>query len=133
MWSIVCSVTRQNSVKMALLQLVASGSLEELQNLFSEWGRETLRNNAETYTAENQTALLVALETRNYLIIHFLVEELGVSLSQYGWFSYECVVYENALPLYAAMISDRMFSVNLMIESDTKNAGIWKCLTAIQT
>jgi hypothetical protein len=84
---------------MALLQLVASGSLEELQNLFSELGRETLRNNTKTYTAENQITLLVALETRNDLVIHFLVEELGVSLSQYGRFKYQGVVYENALPL----------------------------------
>lgn len=119
--SIVCRVTRR-SVKMALLLLVASGSLEELQNLFSDLGRETLRNNAETYTAENQTALLIALETRNYLVIHFLVKELGISLSQYGWFSYQGVVYENTLPLYAAIISDQMFSVDLMMESDTKNA-----------
>lgn len=54
--------------------------------------------------------------------INFIVKDLGVSLSQYGQFSYKGVKYENALPLYATIISDPMFSADLMIEYQRKNA-----------
>jgi|688.fasta_scaffold1185877_1 hypothetical protein len=73
---------------MTFLHIVAGGAFEELQNFFSEWGRKNLKNNAETYyTNENQRVLLLALQTRNYSIIHILVEEVSVSLFQYGRFS----------------------------------------------
>jgi hypothetical protein len=73
---------------MTFLHIVAGGAFEELQNFFSELGRKNLKNNAETYyTNDNQRVLLLALQARNYSIIHILVEGVSVSLFQYGRFS----------------------------------------------
>ena len=102
-------------------QLVSSGSLDELKEIFIDIEPEEAFKIANTYNSKGETPLLVAIKGNHYEMVKHLVENLKASIYQLGRFIWKEWDYTQVSPLFAGILcdmSDEYLITNFLIGQD---------------
>ena len=105
-----------------LFEAVSKGSIEDLQKLLKKTKRQERAKIADAFNLKGETPLLVAIRRNDKEMVKFLIKELNADISKAGRFTWKGVDYTEALPLFAAILSDptcNVYIVNFLAAQDT--------------
>ena len=105
-----------------LFAAVSAGSVEALQKLLKKTKHQERAKIADAFNSSKETPLLVAIKRNDQEMVRFLIEELNADISKAGSFNWKGVNYTEALPLFAAILSDstsNVYIVNFLAAQDT--------------
>ena len=103
-------------------QVVSTGSVTDLQKLIDKIEPEDLVKIVNSFNSERETLLLVAVKGNHHEMVKFLVDDLKANILQTGRFKWKGIIYEEALPLFVAILSDCTCDqdiVNFLVAKDT--------------
>ena len=87
-------------------QVVSTGSVSELEQILKKMEPDVKVRIVDSFNTEGETPLLVAIRGSHNEMVKFLVEELEADIFKTGRFNWKGIEYEEALPLFAAILSD---------------------------
>ena len=103
-------------------QTVSKGSVSDLQELINRMETEDLVKIVNSSNSEGETPLLIAVKENHHNMVKFLVNDLKADILQTGRFKWKEIVYEEALPLFVAILSDCTSDqdiINFLVAKDT--------------
>ena len=103
---------------------VSTGSVPELQELLKKMEPDVKVRIANSFNTEGETALIVAIKGNHQEMVKFLVEEMKADIFKMGRFKWKELDYEEAMPLFVAVLSDYTFNqsiVNFLVTKDTSD------------
>lgn len=83
--------------------------------------KKVLSKLVNSYNSEKQTPLLLAIKNKNFGIAAILIENLDASIKQTGQFRWKSFQCKETLPLLAAIVSNQILIVELIVERCMKN------------
>ena len=100
-------------------QVVGSGSVDELKKLIADNQLDETSQIANSFNELGETPLIVAIKGNHLEMVRFLVRDLKVNCSQLGRFTWKELDYEEAPPLFAAIMCDRTQNIiRLLIDEE---------------
>ena len=105
---------------------VSTGSVPELQELLKKMEADIKVRIANSFNTEGETALIVAIKGNHQEMVKFLVEEMKADIFKMGRFKWKELDYEEAMPLFVAVLSDYTFNqsiVSFLVTKDTSDEG----------
>ena len=103
-------------------QAISKGLVTNLQELVNRSEPEEIVEMINSFNSEGETPLIVAIKEDRYDIVKFLVEDVRADTTETGRFKCKGIVYEEALPLFVAILSSRTGTqsiVNFLMSQDT--------------
>ena len=103
-------------------QAISKGLVTNLQELVNRSEPEEIVEMINLFNSEGETPLIVAIKEDRYDIVKFLVEDVRADTTETGRFKWKGIVYEEALPLFVAILSSRTGTqsiVNFLMSQDT--------------
>ena len=103
---------------------VSTGSVPELQELLKKMEPDVKVRIANSFNTEGETALIVAIKGNHQEMVKFLVEEMKADIFKMGRFKWKGLDYEEAMPLFVAVLSDYTFNqsiVSFLVTKDTSD------------
>ena len=115
----------------AFFQAVSKGSVPKLQQLLKKIKPHEEAMIANSFNLGGETPLLVAIKENHYQMVKFLIEELKADVFKTGRFNWKEMEHLQALPLFAAILSDLTSDhciINFLVAKSTVNITILKSL-----
>ena len=84
---------------------VSTGSVPELQELLKKMEPDVKVRISNSFNTEGETALIVAIKGNHQEMVKFLVEEMKADIFKMGRFKWKGLDYEEAMPLFVAVLS----------------------------
>ena len=103
-----------NNCNEAFFQAVSKGSIPELQDLLKKIKPHEEAMIANSFNSGGETPLLVAIKENHQQIVKFLIDELKADVFKTGRFNWKDIDYLQALPLFAAILSDFTSDQNII-------------------
>ena len=99
-------------------QAVSTGSVAGLQEILKKTEPNEKAEVMNSLNSDRETPLLVAIKGNHHEMVKFLVEELKANIFKSGRFKWKGIDYEEALPLFVAIVSDYtgQLIVNFLLE-----------------
>ena len=105
-----------------LFDAVSADSVSDVKKLLKRTKQQERAKIADAFNSQGETPLLVAIKRNNKKMVKFLIEEMNADISKAGRFHWKGVDYTEALPLFAAILSDltcNVYIVNFLAAQET--------------
>ena len=99
--------TPEINAAKSFFQAVSSGSVPYLQEVLISIEPEEKGKIVNSFNSEGETPLLVAVIRNHHEMVKFLVDNLKADIFKMGRFKWKGIEYEEALPLFVAILSSR--------------------------
>ena len=114
--------TPEINAAKAFFQAVSSGSVPYLQEVLISIEPEEKGKIVNSFNSEGETPLLVAVIRNHHEMVKFLVDNLKADIFKMGRFKWKGIEYEEALPLFVAILLDCTCDqsiINFLVAKDT--------------
>ena len=101
-------------------EAVRTGSVDMLEQFLANDGLDLTSKLAQSCNEDGETPLLLAIKSKHFQVVKFLIEDLDVNFGEIGRFFWKSVDYGEVLPLFASIISDQRSIMKYLITKEMK-------------